>query len=76
MNNARRTKLEKIRDRVEELREELREVENEEQEAFDNIPENLQYAERGQMMQSAIDSIQTAADGMDEAFNELEIAMQ
>ena len=36
----------------------LEEVRDEEQDAFDNLPEGLQYSERGDLMQEAVDIIQ------------------
>lgn len=50
----------------------LEEVRDEEQDAYDNMPEGLQYSERGDMMQEAIDSLDEAVDAIDEVISNLE----
>jgi len=60
MNKARRNRLEKLIG-------ELVEVREDEQEAFDNLPESLQSGERGEAIESAIDSIEEAMDALTEA---------
>lgn len=42
MNNARRKRLAKVIEQLNEINEELSCIRDEEQEAFDNIPENLE----------------------------------
>ena len=41
---------------------ELEAVKEEEQEAFDNMPESLQGAERGQAMEAAIEALEDAVE--------------
>jgi hypothetical protein len=53
----------------------LEEVRDEEQDAYDNMPEGLQYSERGDMMQEAIDSLDEAVDAVDEVISNLESAI-
>lgn len=48
MNNARRTKIEKLNNRLSEIMDQINELANEEQEAFDNLPEAFQEGERGE----------------------------
>lgn len=50
----------------------LEEVRDEEQEAFDNLPEGLQYSERGEMMEEAIDSLDEVVDYLDDVIPSLE----
>lgn len=38
----------------------------EEQDAFDNLPESIQYSERGEDMQSGIEALETFAGNLDE----------
>lgn len=47
MNAVRRKKISKIMDALAQIQEELQEVLEEEQEAFDNMPESIQFSERG-----------------------------
>ena len=49
-----------------ELRQSIDEILSEEQEAFDNLPESLQYGERGTAMQEAIDALESAISSCDE----------
>jgi len=46
MNKIRRKKLQQILDQIEEMHSLLEEILEEEEEALDNIPENLQGSER------------------------------
>lgn len=82
MNNKRRKELKGIIDRLSNLQEEyegiyndLDSIINDEQEAFDNLPESLQYGERGQNMEDIIskledirDNIETAKDDISENY--------
>ncbi len=54
MNNPRRKALNKIKDQIEDLKMAIEEVLEEEQEAFDNIPENLEGSERYEKAEDAI----------------------
>ncbi len=84
MNKARRKRitivirdLENIRDYnfIESIKDEIEGILWEEQDAYDNMPENLQYSMRGEESSDAIDSLQEAVDALDEAtdiFNELD----
>ena len=64
MNKLRRKSLAEVIAKLEELdslrqeaMEMLQGVLDEEQEAYDNMPESLQYSERGEQMQEYIDSM-------------------
>ena len=72
MNNERRTRIRKIIDKIENLKSDLQDVLSEEEFAFDNMPENLQYSERGEVSQEAIDYMNEAVDGLDEVIEQLE----
>jgi predicted nucleic acid-binding Zn-ribbon protein len=89
MNKTRRKALNALQDRltalnlddvlseVKDIREELETLRDEEQESFDNLPESLQSGERGQDMEAAITSMDSAmekieslADAADESASE------
>lgn len=84
MNKARRKRittvirdLGNIRDYsfIESIKDEIENILWEEQDAYDNMPENLQCSMRGEESSDAIDSLQEAVDALDEAidiFNELD----
>lgn len=50
----------------------LEEVRDEEQDAYDNLPEGLQYSERGDLMQEAVDNLDEAVDYLDDVISSLE----
>ena len=81
MNQDRRAAIEKLIDRVQtaafEIREaynELETLQQEEQEAFDNLPEGLQQAERGQQMEAIASALEDALSSLDSAINDVESA--
>lgn len=72
MNKARRKELAQIVAKLEELdalREEIREriaaVQDDEQDALDNLPENLQEGEKGQQMKEYIDTMENVTGELD-----------
>ena len=74
MNAQRRKALTYISERVTALVEELEALKDEEHEYFDNMPENFQQADKGQMAEAAvgeldeaISSIETAVDNLNNA---------
>lgn len=74
MNNARRTQIEKLNNRLSEIMDLINELANEEQEAFDNLPEAFQEGERGEAMEEAIDCLESAASSVEEAMDYLDTA--
>lgn len=48
MNKIRRKSLEEIICKISEIKDLLDQVREEEQDAFDNMPEGIQYSERGE----------------------------
>lgn len=71
MNRKRRKKISDIIIILEACIDSLQNVMNEEQDALDNIPESLQYSDKGNLMEDAIDTLQNACDQIDEVANEL-----
>lgn len=72
MNKQRRNEISKIVSELEILKSRLSDVLSEEQDAFDNMPENLQYSMRGEESQEAIDNIEEALSDIEEAISLLE----
>lgn len=73
MNRIRRKSLKAILGQMGELstvletvKEALQDVLNEEQEAYDNLPERLQEADRGQQMQEYIETLEGVVDSLGE----------
>lgn len=78
MNQSRRNQLRDIQQQLQDIYERLDILCNEEQEAYDNMPESIQDSARGDAAQSAIDTlesvrdqVQEASDGIDEISNKL-----
>ena len=65
MNKARRREIEKAIALMEQAREILEEVKDEEQNAFDNMPENLQSSERGETMEDYIYTLEEFIGNLD-----------
>lgn len=69
MNANRRKALQKVIELIERAKCQLEELKDQEQEAFDNMPESLQYSEIGENMDRAISYL-------DDSFSELESAIE
>lgn len=65
MNKARRKEIARAIELMEQAHGILVTVRDEEQEAFDNMPEGLQYSERGEAMEGYIGTIEEVLDYLD-----------
>ena len=72
MNRERRNRIAEIMDRLNEIADEICEVTQEERDAFDNLPESLQYGERGEAMEAAADELEDVAGEVSELASRLE----
>lgn len=72
MNKQRRKDLLYVAESLQEALDRLSEVRDEEQEAFDNMPESLQYGSRGGAMQEAIDTMDEWESEIDEIKSRIE----
>lgn len=66
MNKSRRSRIDKLIERIDELMSDLDIIRQEEQDAYDNLPDSFQDSERGEIMYNAIDSLESAADSLEE----------
>ncbi len=75
MNKLRRKKIKSViialknitkYDSINLIKNEIENILWEEEDAYDNMPENLQYSMRGEASSEAIDSLQDAVDALDE----------
>lgn len=67
MNKERRKRLDYVIDKLEELQAEVASIGEDEREAYDNLPESIQYSERGEQMSENADDL----DGLDGDFESL-----
>lgn len=72
MNNERRKQIKKAMGMLADVKGILGDVFDEEQDAYDNLPENLQGSMRASDMEDAISEISDAMDTIDEAIDMLE----
>lgn len=64
-----------IQDLIEELKGEIEQIQENEQNKFDNMPESLQNGEKGEAVQSAIDSLVDVINALEEASAGMSTAM-
>mgnify|MGYP003294209813 CR=1 FL=1 len=76
MNKYRRNRLQKIYEAISAIQADLEEVRDEEQEAFDNMPEDLQYSERGEAIENALSELEDALYSMEEMLEHIESASE
>lgn len=76
MNNKRRKTITNIINQLRASEDDITAVLEEEQDAFDNLPENLMESERGELAQNAIDLLEEAVNNVEEAINNLEEAQE
>ena len=69
MNKQRRKRLEDVASRLEECMADLEYIKEEEQEAYDNLPESIQYSERGDAMQENVDDIDYVISDLDQVID-------
>lgn len=73
MNQKRRNEIKKATEMfhskldgiLSEYKENLEGILEDEQDSFDNLPESIQYSEKGDSMEECIDSIQTVIDNLE-----------
>ena len=71
MNNERRKKLSAIVKTVDGIRADINSVLNEEQNAYENLPDSLQYSDRGTDIELAVEALSKADDALCEAKHHL-----
>ncbi len=69
MNAKQRKELQGYADSLEEIKSCIETMQEDETEKLDNMPESLQYSERGESMQEAIDTLEGAAQSIEEAID-------
>lgn len=71
MNKVRRNQIDNAIQLAYKLQEEIENIQQDEQEAYDNLPESLQYSERGETMEQAIDNLDSALSSIEELIDYL-----
>lgn len=76
MNKARRKELERAIELMGEARDIIEDCKFEEEEYLENMPENLQYSEKHEMAESAVENMEESIDKLEEAMQNVEDAME
>lgn len=72
MNKPRRKRLQEALDLLTQAKAIIEECTEEEQEAFDNLPESIQYGQQGERMEEILDILNEAQDSIDEISTNIE----
>lgn len=72
MNQKRRASIRNIISTLRGAYDSVYDITEEEQSSFDNLPENFQESDRGDIMSDNITTLETAADTIQDAINKLE----
>lgn len=71
MNKARRQQVKEAYAQLQAVQSDLEKIRIDEQDAYDNMPENLQGSDRGQESEEAIDNLDDAIYSIEEAIDSL-----
>jgi division protein CdvB (Snf7/Vps24/ESCRT-III family) len=72
MNKERRNEIQKCIDELEDIKSRLESVRDSEDEAFSNLPDSLQYSEKGDIMQENVDQLDDATGQIDDVLDILQ----
>ena len=72
MNKARRNWLTNVINALEEAKEEIESINSEEEEAYNNLPDNLNDSEMANAMYENMDSLSSAADDLHGVIDQLQ----
>ena len=67
MNKSRRTRIDDLIQKIEDLCYDIDLLREEEDDAYNNLPESIQYSERGETMSEAIENLESAISSLEEA---------
>ena len=71
MNRTRREKIDSLIEQLDVLKSDIESLTDDEQTAYDNLPETIQTGNRGELMMSAIDNLESAVSSVEEAIDYL-----
>ena len=71
MNRTRREKIDSLIEQLDVLKSDIESLTDDEQTAYDNLPETNQTGNRGELMMSAIDNLESAVSSVEEAVDYL-----
>lgn len=71
MNKTRRTRIDVLISKLEAIAEEIEVLKDEEEDAFYNLPDSLQYSEKGEAMEDSITNLDDAFTYINDAIDYL-----
>lgn len=71
MNRKRKKRIEELIGQISDLQNEVKQLLEEEQEAYNNLPENLQESECGERMERAVEQLDCADSSLEETIDYL-----
>lgn len=76
MNKSKRARINQAISLIDNAMDIVDGVVTDEQDSFDNLPESFQSGDKGQIMEGAIDNLESASEFLQNAIEELELAME
>lgn len=76
MNDKKRQKLSKAMSLLREAAGYVNDVKDDEDEALSNMPENLQYSDRYEKMEKAVDALESAGESIESAIDNIDEATE
>lgn len=76
MNAQRRRLINDMIEELDDLKMRIEAIQEEEEAAFENMPESLQYSERGEHIQEIAQTIESAVDSINEGIDYLLTAIE
>jgi hypothetical protein len=73
MNDARRKLIAQAIQQLQDALNNVEQTQGDEQDAYDNMPENMQSGEKGEVMSGAIDALDSAKGSIEEALDYLQV---
>lgn len=74
MNDKKRQKLSKAMSLLREAADYVNDVKDDEDDALSNMPENLQYSDRYEKMEKAVDALESAGESIESAIDNIDEA--
>lgn len=76
MNRQRRREIESVIEKLEELKSAIEGLRDDEQDYYDNMPENFQFGEKGELAEEAITNMEDAINSLEDVIGSLESAAE
>lgn len=76
MNKKRRNTIEKALEEIKRLKDVIEQCIDDEEDAYSNLPESIQYSERGESMQEIVEYLEYADSSLDEAIDNINEALE